>query len=104
MTVADLVTMPTSPSRRTNLGGTVGAAPSSTPSPTRMARTVSGSSGWFFGENGSIDGGMIQAFSAGIHGGTQARRENTYACAAARCGRKNSHPALVTSSSQSTPM
>ena len=48
----------------------VGAAPSSTPSVTRMARTVSGSSGWFFGENGSIDGGMIQAFSAGIHGGT----------------------------------
>ena len=33
-------------------------------------RTVSGSSGWFFGENGSIDGGMIQAFSAGIHAGT----------------------------------
>ena len=34
-----------------------------------MARTVSASSGWFFGENGSIDGGMIQTLPAGSHGG-----------------------------------
>ncbi len=86
------------------VAGTGGAAPSSTPSLTRMARTVSASSGWFFGENGSIDGGMIQVFSAGIHGGTYARRENTNASAAARCGRTNSHAARVTSFSHSTPM
>ena len=70
MTVADLVTVPASPSRRTKVAGTIGAAPSSTPSITKMARTVSAASGWFFGENGSIDGGMIQAFCAGIHDGT----------------------------------
>ena len=51
-----------------------------------------------------MDGGMIQTFPAGIHDGTYARRENTNASAAARCGRRKSHPARVTSSSQSTPM
>ena len=77
MTVAGLVTMSASPSRRSNVAGTVGAAPSSTPSFTKMARTVSAASAWFFGENGSIDGGMIQVFAAGIHPGTYSRRENT---------------------------
>jgi hypothetical protein len=74
---ADLVTVPTFPSRRVNLGGTVGAVESTTPSFARMARTVSASSSWFFGEKGSIDGGMIEAFAAGIHGGTYSGRENT---------------------------
>ena len=74
---ADLVTVPTSPSRRVNVGGTAGAAVSTTPSCATMAETVSASSSWFFGANGSIDGGMIQTFAAGIHGGTYSRRENT---------------------------
>ena len=67
---AGRVTIPIRPSRRVNLAGTGGAAPSSTPSPARMARTMSASSCWFFGENGSMDGGMIQTLLAGIHDGT----------------------------------
>ena len=104
MMTAGLLTVPTSPSRRTKVAGAVGAAPSSTPSFTKMACTVSAARCWFFGENGSIDGGMIQALPAGIHDGTYVWRENTHTSAAARCGRRNSHAARVTSSSQSTPM
>jgi hypothetical protein len=74
---AGLLTVPTSPSRRMNVAGAVGVAPSSTPSFTKMAWTVPTSSCWFLGENGSIDGGMIQAFPAGIHDGTYFWRENT---------------------------
>ena len=104
MTTPGLVTTSASPLRRTNLPGTNGAAPSSTPSLARMARTVWASRGWFLGENGSIDGGMTQTFSAGIHDGTYSRRENTQASAAVRCGRRKPHAARVTSFSQPTPM
>jgi hypothetical protein len=70
----------------------------------RIAWTVAASSCWFFAENGSIDGGMIQACSAGIHGGTYCRREKTKPCAGARYGRRKSHAARVVSFCQSTPM
>ena len=70
----------------------------------RIARTVSRSSSWFFGANGSMDGGMIQADPAGTHDGTYFDREKTCPCAAVRYGRRNSHAARVVSSSQSTPM
>jgi hypothetical protein len=70
MMTAGLLTVPVLPSRRTNVAGPAGAAPSSTPSVAKMARTVSAASGWFFGENGSIDGGMIHTLSGGTHDGT----------------------------------
>jgi hypothetical protein len=66
--------------------------------------TVAGSSSSFLAENGSIEGGMIHAQSAGRNDGTYSRREKTYACAAARCGRRNAHAARVASFSQSRPM
>jgi hypothetical protein len=43
----------------------------------RMARVVSSSKYSFFGENGSMDGGMIATLSAGIHGGTYSRLVKT---------------------------
>ena len=70
----------------------------------RIPCTAAASSFWFFAENGSIDGGMIQACSAGIHGGTYCRREKTKPCTGARYGRRNSHAARVASFCQSTPM
>src|SRR5262249_56385017 len=91
-------------SRRANDGGFCGAVSSSTPMPARIARTVSASRYWFFGENGSIDGGVIAAFSPAIHGGTYSRRVKTNRAAGARYGRRKLHAARVASFSQSTPI
>ena len=69
-----------------------------------MACTVAASRSWFFGENGSIDGGMIETLSSANHDGTYSRRENAYASTELRCGRKKLHPARVASFSQLTPI
>ena len=50
---------------------------SSTPILARIPRTVYSSRYWFFGENGSIDGGMIATCSPGIQAGTYSRLEKT---------------------------
>jgi hypothetical protein len=47
---------------------------------------------------------MIRTASSGSQIGTYCARENTYACAAARYGRRNSHPARVASLPASKPM
>ena len=100
---AGRVTTPVLPSSRTKDVGP-GATSPSTPIVARMLRTVSSSRSSFFGESGSIDGGMIATFSPGSQDGTYSRREKTNLSAAARYGRRNPHPARVASFSQSTPM
>ena len=58
----------------------------------RSARSTSASDiSWFFGENGSMDGGMTWTFDSSIHSGTYWRREKMNASQAARCGRRNDH-------------
>ena len=52
-------------------------------------------SSWFLGENGSIDGGMIDTRSIGTQAGTYSRRVNTKPSQAARCGRRKSHASSV---------
>ena len=50
---------------------------------------------WFFGENGSMDGGMTWTFDSSIHSGTYWRREKMNASQTARCGRRNDHASSV---------
>jgi hypothetical protein len=46
--------------------------------------TSSSAIGWFFGENGSIDGGMTQTRASSIKEGTYERKEKTYPAQPAR--------------------
>ena len=95
--------VPVSPSRRTNSGhvrrGAVEHAEGG-----GIARTGAGTRSWFFGENRSIDGEMIETMLSGGQAGTYSRRENTSPDAAVRCGHRKSQPARVAPFSQLTPM
>lgn len=59
MTVARRVIRPTDPLRRVQVAAPVGSS-SSTPASVRISRRSTSESSWFLGENGSIEGGMIQ--------------------------------------------
>ena len=50
---------------------------------------------WFFGENGSMDGGMTWTIEGSIHPGTYWRREKTNASHAVRYGRRNDQASSV---------
>jgi hypothetical protein len=68
----------------------VGSA-ATTPDTARIEATASGSMSWFFGENASIEGGMMTARSTSSPAQTYALREKTHATADSTSGRRKSH-------------
>ena len=72
-------TRPFVPSRRVKEAATSPSIPARSPIHRSIRSTPSRSISSFFGENGSIEGGMIQTFDSSIHKGTKARSEKMYA-------------------------
>ena len=95
---------PGDPSRRVYRHTSRLAPPDTSPNCTMAASTDVASIGWFLGENGSMEGGMIHVCDVGTIDGTYEARVKTKASAWARNGLRNVHADRLTSVSLSMPM